>query len=511
MTTQEALGHESSVPSFPNEHFPLAPAAVRHAYGEYWQLLPGQRDLAKHQQALSQTNQLVADFCDSYLTPQTYDATMLGPIADALLTPHGSTAAHALNTYCQTSLDTPEDKLSVLGLLSDRPIIQTFWHEQIAELYADDPETLTMLYSTPDDAPAPEQLWQHPLQGIKTTEMLRLHTEHGVNIKSFLIAAAETVQYLWQHAEDADVKTETAKHVHMAESLYAPFCEIIGFDGLSMALRDISHRIRMQRTGQTQPLWLAETIIGNMGGPATVDERVRRLTDATLGEHEHKQVLTHMASHGIVIGEGVTTQDSLRFVWREKTIGALANKLARLKAGQIPMDIIGSTAIAQDPRQIGTTLQRIRHRIDNDPRAQAVPSPSRTTHLHVKGTPEYIATIGDAMGLTTSQLCRLANVVPTGPNGYHVAKATYTFQQHGEPWPAHVEQQLVTEVDRERARKGATAHALRSPLGRNDRATPEEIEAIAEIHRQKERLGQNNLTPFSRVRALQLERLLAYS
>ena len=513
MVHQHEMGrHERSFLHFSDENFPLAPDAVRDAYYGYWRATDHSLEsLANRQVTMRETNQLIADFCDNYLTSQTYDAAMLADVADGFSSDRSAdAAAQAIKAFYEQSVDRPEDKQFVLGLLSDRAVIQSFWQEQLDQLYADEPEHLALIRTTPDKSPVPRQVWQHKPLGTKATEILRLRTEHGVNIESLLIAAAETLQ--WLNSPLAGNSAETARRVHVAESLYAPFCEIIGFDGISMALQSRCNELRLQHTGRADTVELAREIITNMGGPSIVEYRVQLLLDAVLGKNVQEQVLTHMMPHGIVIGEGIALEDSLRVVWRQKTVGSLARKLATLEQGLVPMDIIGATVITEDAAQIGTTMQHVLRRIEADPRTQFASSPSRSAHLHVRGTPSYIDTVGQAMGFTADALRNHADVVATGPDSYQVTKTTFTFQRWGEPWPVHAELQFNTAADRVEARIGSAAHALHKLSDGNGHvATPEEVQAIAELHAQKKHLGQNGLTPISRMRAFQLEQLLALS
>ncbi len=509
MTEQQSVGALLEG-AFIGPEFPLAPDAVLNAYRYYWRVThTTDTEQRVDERAMRTTNTLASDFCDTQVTPQIYTAAMLGHIADALGDPiRGRNALRGLKVYGDLSNESPEDKRFIFGLLSDRPIIHNFWHEQTQGLYANEPERLALLNDETNQLPIPDAMWQRKSLGANASEILKLRTEHGVNVESFLIEATETLQWLQSDAAGND--TATLQKLHAAEALYAPFCEIIGFDGLAMALQGRCHELRLINTGRGDVVEHARVIIESMGTPDDVHDKVESILKELLGDNLQEKILTHFSRHGIVIGEGLAREELLRIVWRQKTVGSLARKLAQLEDGKMPMDVIAATVITKDATEIGQVLDTILQQAIDSPRTNLLPSPSRDLCMHVKGTEDYIEQIRQAMGFPDrASMDDYIDVVPVGPEQYQVAKITFTYQRWGEPWPQHVEIQLNTEKDRVEARIGSAAHALFKLTGGVNIASEKEIAAIRELHAQKEHLGQNGLTPLSRQRADQLEARLS--
>lgn len=495
--------------AFHDSEFPLAPEAILYAYRYFWRATRQPRNrTSRIRRAMTEANTLIADFCDEYLAPQVYSAAMLSGLFDAMSEPETrDSAKKGLRTYLTQSREAPEDKLFVLGLLSDRRSIDEFWADQLLATYADDPARLELLTDSTNTLAVPEQAWEQPVIGTRAEDVLRLRSEKGVNIESLLIQAAQTLQ--WLHTDQAKNDTATLQRLHIAESLYAPLAEVIGFDGIAMALQSRCAVLRSMYTGKQESVALAERIIANMGSPAVVEDRTQAMLETVLGENIHEQVLTHATPHGIVIGEGICTEDDLRIVWRRKTVGSLARKLSSLEAGEVPMDIIGATVITSTTAQAGTAISDLLKRVQYDPRIVLRPSPSRTSALHVKGSEAYVQEIASALGYTSiDDLREAADVVVAQHGVYQVAKVTLTFQRWGEPWPLHAELQFTTEADRIEARIGSAAHALYKLSGgiTNTPHTANETNALAELRAQKRHLGHNGLTTLSRERAIKLER-----
>lgn len=510
--------------------FPLAPSSVTCAYDYYWRVTHLSYEEGKSREhAMRETNTYISDFCNTQITSQVYTAAMLSGIiddnGDSLRRPN---VLRSLKLFAETSDESEEDKRSIFGLLSDRPIIHDFWHQQTIQLYQDDPTQLTLLTDETNTLPVSDDAWKRKTLGAKATEILRLRTEYGVNIESFLIEAAETLE--WLTSDKAKNDTATLQKLHAAEALYAPFCEIIGFDGLAMALQGRCHELRLINTGRGKFVDQARAIIASLGDPETVQCRVETMFTEILGENAHEQVISHLASHGIIIGEGVIRNDHyldelIRVVWREKSVGSVARKLAQFaeehenyqelyeQGRAVPMDIIAATVIADDAAQIGVLLDSaLQHAIDSEGRAKLVPSPSRDKFLHAKGTSEFIDAIRSAMGLPERapdpngpadqpSMDDYVDIREVGPDEYQVAKITFSYQRLGEPLPILVEIQFNTKEGRKDARIGSPAHAFFKLTGGFSKPTPEDIAAIVSLHAQKEHLGQNGLTPLSRQRA----------
>lgn len=491
---------------FPIHEFPIAPGAVINAYKTFWKSANvSYEDRVAIAHSLRETNTYIADFCNNYLTSQTYDAATLAPLMPTTDTSE-TTVLRALQSYHEVSRDCYEDQLVVFGLLTDQPIIEGFWNEQVDALYLPDSEVHHALTTT-EPTEITEDLWGQMPLGARAEDIMRLRTERGVNIESLLIKAAQTLE--WLYSDDATNDSVTFQKVNQARSLYVPFCEIIGFDGLAMALNSRCLELQLLFTGRGHYVELAQSFIDNMGSPDAVAARTDRVLSAAFGISDHEEVLTHGATHGIVIGEGLCTDESLRVVWRRKSLGSLALKLAELDdteiaEGNFPMDIMGATVIVPDTAKVGSTFREMLERLKHDPRVTLVPSPKREFAVHVRGAQYYLNTIRQQLGFESiEEMKQYVDVVESDPGGYQVTKLTFAYQEYGEPFPTLFEIQFNTESDRIQARVGTPSHALHKLSG-GDTKHLIDTTALADLNAQKRHLGQNGLTSQSRDRALHL-------
>lgn len=466
MELREARGQTpDSAPLFPDAGFPLAPESIRDAYKRFWRdTAYSEEDLREKQRDLVLTNTLIADFCDEYVNAPVYSAAMLGPIADALKDPATAAAAeNALRAYTSNVQNSPESTAYILGILADRPAIDDFWRQTIAEQYTDQPELVQkLLAQTPETVS--EELWGSGARLVTPERMLSL--VDNINLESLLIQSAETLVQLG--VDRATNDSETLRKIYKAESFLGPLCEIIGFDGLAMALRSRAFILRKIYTGERELIERGNRIIAEQGSVEQVDQNVQSLFTAVFGESIHEQVVTHTSQHGIIIGEGLCTSKNLRVVWRQKVVGSLIEKMQRQDDPEfIPLDLLGATIIAHNEQEAGERLGRIIERVHKDDRIKLVPAEGRTDAVHVKGTPHYIEVMREALGFdTVESMQRFVDVVEVKPGYYQVCKVTLVYAQEGKA-EMRAEIQITTEADRIEARIGSAAHLLYKLAGVN--------------------------------------------
>ena len=489
-------------PIFPDAGFPLAPESIRGAYKQFWLNTPQvETELRTAQHDLMLTNTLIADFCDEYVNTPFYSAATLGPIADALSDPTTSAAAEqSLRNYAQANMDEPERTTYVLGVLADRPVIATFWEQDITEQYADNSELVDQLLSKTAGA-VPKELWEADARLVPLDRMLDL--VDSINLESLLIQSVETLIKLGD--DKATNCSETLQLVYKAESFLGPLCEIIGFDGLAMALRSRANILRAAYTGNQWAVERATGIIEQQGSVEDVDQNVQSLFSTIFGDSAHAQVIGHTSKHGIIIGEGTCTSKDLRVVWRQKTIGSLVEKILRQNDPDfIPLDILGATIIAHDEQEAGERLGRIIERLHKDDNVKLVSAEGRTDAAYVKGTPEYIEKMRIALGFdSVESMRRFVEVKEAGRGEYQICKVTLVYSQDGKP-DIRAEIQITTESDRIEARIGSAAHLIYKTGG----DTLESVDPVflAAIRGRKSSLirGRNHLNGISAKRAAAL-------
>ena len=488
-------------PRHAGDAFPLAPQALINAYLYYWHVTHEQQQTSKESR-MAEVNSIVGDFCDSFIQPSVYSAAMLMPLMDKLDDPLTSRNAYrALKVYFEESVAGEQDDEYTLGMLSDRQEIAVFWQESIATIKADHLEIAPALHAETKNTEIPQEYWMHAAQLIHPEKMLDLLER--VNLESLLIQSAELLQ--WLSSERAVNNGETFGYIYAAESIFAPICEIVGFDGLAMALQSKCAELRFEFIGESMYVTRAASIIDGIGSHDDIERSVQTVFEMTLGDTIHEQVLKHSSPHNIIIGEGITEEDT-RVVWRVKSVGSTAKKLARNSIDTTPMDILGATLIVKDEDMLAESLGKIIARIDADVRATMKPSFSRDYAIHVRGDIPYIQTVMRALGYTTIDEMASDVDVSIGPSdGYRVAKVTFLYSELGKNI-LPVELQINTERDRIQARIGSAAHLLFKFSSSRATVDPSALERIRE---RKQDIGHNNLVPASRLRAQMLKQMIA--
>lgn len=470
-------------PAFPSAEFPATSGAVRAAYETFWGNARFDADeIRTKEHDLALTNQLIDDFCDNYASKPIYDIAMLGPIIDALDDyRHTQAGTQALREYIACSTDTTETKKYIIDYLTDRVVINDFWHRNVSELYEDTPELANELLSDTPHPIAPE-LWAQKARLVmpeRTETLTNLDSPDSVNLESLVLESIETLVNLSDDNVAKDSKTLQA--MHRAESLFAPVCEIIGFDGLAMALQSRVHILRKTYTGNLAAVERAQAIIAEYGDEHQADEDVQALFSTVFGENIHEQVIKQAAGHGIIIGEGLATSKNVRVVWRRKSVGSLARKLDTENGNeQLPMDILGATVIAHNTEEMAERLTRVIERSHSDPNVKLMPTADRTDAVHVKGTPDYIDTVREVLGFSTVEaMKRFVDVKEVEPGAHRVSKVTLIHSREGRP-DIRAEIQFTTEADRVEARIGSAAHLLYKFAGSSELAP--DPASIAAIH-----------------------------
>ncbi len=488
MTRYGEVGRPNrQAPDFLGEHFPQAPDAIRAAYQQYWHSIqPSYQAIRAQELELKTTNTLISDFYAGYLSPQTYGAATLAPLVQAVENPElRPYALSALGTYVHETDESPNDVEFTMGVASGLSVMRHYQNDVIDALYPDS-----------------EQPWAQLPDAICPGNILRIRTELGVDIETHLISAIRSLQ--WFLSLDPAARSDALQRVRRAESLLAPMSEIMGFDGVSMGLHSHKSMMRLRQLGEERYIEQARADLQPLIDPDAVDKRVDSILTAALGKNsDQRQVLTHRERHGIMIGESVSTPENIRTVWRIKALGSAAHKYSISPPGAKLTDIVGATLITDDARQAGSALGQAYTAVLENSRMQLRASPKRDKALHVRGTPDFIEEVALGMGIDSlAALRRIADVPPSGPGDYHVAKLSFDYQEWGDPVPTPVEIQMNTKEGREDARVGSASHALHKLT--HSPATEEQVAALAQIRQGKELLGQNGLTPQSRERARQL-------
>ena len=483
--------------SVADDSFPPASRSVIRAYEFYWEVTHEQKRAEKGRR-MGDVNRLIGDFCDSLIQPPVYTAAMLMPLMDKLDDSLTSRNAYrALSTFLKESTASEQDDMYVLGMLSDRKEIADFWHQSIASIRNDHKEVSDAFDPVNSAAQFDKQQWMHASRLVHPDKLTSLL--ENVNLESLLIQSVELLE--WLSSDKAANNGQTFNYVYAAESIFAPLCEIIGFDGLSMALQSKCATLRYKYREEDEFTQKAREQLSALGSHEQIEENVLSMLEATLGEALHELVLKHNSPHNIVIGEGIAEND-IRVVWRVKSLGSIAKKLERNGIDSVPMDIIGATLIVKDEQTLARTLATVLHRIELDSRIQTQPSPSRVHALHVRGDLPYIERVLTELDYENLDDMAKHVDVRVGPtDDFRVAKVTFVFDdRRGEPM--RVEMQINTEKDRVQARIGSAAHLLFKFSHATSTVSPAILESISG---RKKDIGHNELVGPSKSRAIALK------
>lgn len=319
-------------------------------------------------------------------------------------------------------------------------------------------------------------IWEHPLPPAAIKDMARLGSE--VNLESVIIKACEQLDGLVL-AVNGMVKGQyqpgeqdlaTLEAVIEAESFYGPLCEIIGFDGLAMELRSDglamelrsqARQLRMFRQGKGDIVMQAYDICreGRQYGPQAVLGNLVQFggdfaVSSVVNEPEYNRhyangmpyASVQLGEFALDLGDGVAMAGN----WRLKSVGSLAHKMAQPGA-ELPMDVMGLTAISDDPAELAQNFAAVVERAASSLRLEPRPAPSKEKWAIVQGDDEYIATV--CSQLSPAFIADNVQII-SRPRGYRVAK--FTCLAAGGNLP--VEMQFVTKADHCNGRTGEDAH-----------------------------------------------------
>lgn len=414
----------------------------------------------------------------------------------------------------RSSFESSKEFNQSLGIIQDFQILEKSWEsytlEQQLSLPSHDsttPHTID-LYSALGKTPkyaSPRQrelaqsyfsqdLWKQPMKMLDVSSLIEIAGK--INLETILIEASHTLAQLHSTPYKSP---ETYEAAYRSEAFLAPLCEVIGFDGLAMALRSTVACIELRNTGKGEYVDLAEQLLSkhqegrSENGEHCHDQLqqdVQSIMRRVVGENSHELVIGSESSHGVVFGDGEchSGHRELRLVWRLKSVGSLARKLAReasekqnkhteIPSSEVlddqcgyveaPLDIVGVTLIAHNRGDLIATYADIfrrmlplleREDLSNEGvgSIQPYPSPSRKCSFHIEGDAQFISAIKQTMDEQFPDRLNKISFRLDDKKGFRVAKMTGFYTSIDGVVPFEV--QLLTEEDRRTARVGTAAH-----------------------------------------------------
>lgn len=422
--------------------------------------------------------------------------------AGALYEQYGTRALSDDELFSYAAQTEPATFYQAYGIATDFPVAEEFWRS-----HAPDPSNRRWNIHSP--MINPQELFEHA---------------GSINLESMLIQATHTLAELETRPYDS---VECYDAVVRAEAMHAPLCEIIGFDALAMALRSKATVIRLRNNGQSHFVNEAERLLLAYEGTTRDGEPLfahfeTSLLNKLIGETSHESVINNNAEHGVVVGEGTCAipgeNNRLRVLARLKTVGSLAEKLAREAAKSdydaphelddaavdqslTPLDITGITLVAKNDTALANTyVALVRGMHANQDSITPVAAPSRTQAFHIRGSKSFVDTLREELERHFPDHQRLFEYV-IDDHGFHVAKVTGFYEDNEGCVPFEI--QALTAEGRKQSRIGKGAHIfykLSRQMNTPFTPTEQEISGLEQINSRKIHLGKDGLTPASAAR-----------
>lgn len=459
---------------------------------------------------------LLEDFSGSRMNSAAKSAVFLRDICagvdDSLL---ARNASWALNTYRTNSFDTEETQTYKLAIARDIQRIDDFSRE----MFEQETRTgsvagmvfsgITRVLSKKERLAYQDQRWlrdsnanagelQELLDTNKRAVNLEAMVHYSAEVLDDLMAATGAVDGV--RVPDDEVLMRRIRDVDV---VLGPFLEIIGHDGMAMALRSHANIVRLQKTGNVAFVDRAKNMLEQYTDREYIAGQIEKLYGELFGgDSVVEHVISNKTQHGIAVGESAFRWSecyaNARAVWRVKSVGSLAMKLYRYskegKSTATPQDIIGVTLITDDPEQLNSLYPMLVLSVESSRAIKTTVAPSKKSAYHVRGDGLYVESISKAVCQQFTEDAR--TLLGLGPveidtkddenNLHQTAKATFTF--HALPF----EVQCQTEWARERSRIGAGAHGFHKSGVRELNQ-----HFIAQLHSRRAELGTMELTKAS--------------
>lgn len=354
----------------------------------------------------------------------------------------------------------------------------------------------------------------------------------GVNVEVPILKAVKTLDILMDLPKD---ERTLLRHIHDAESFYAPLCEFQGMDGPASALRSWASIARLTMTGHTAFIDKAAEIIDKLGSPEEVLASTERLLgELALGDALVDYAFRDTMGHGIVLGtaeigvsKAISEQEAYaRAIWRIKSIGSLSMKLlddhtellwksdeeqraGLAKTKLLPADLLGVTVVSDDTTVLAKLFAHSVSSIMANENISLTVSPSRTEKgksIDIKGDDFFKQAMIGALALDplnakqpNSKRITSKNIDISGATtAYKAAKITCGYEGK------RIEIQFQTEQARLESRIDLAAHAIyklheqAKMFSDADQEamvslTEEQVEGMRSIHARAKKLGQLGL------------------
>ncbi|MDR0957391.1 MAG: hypothetical protein LBM09_02315 [Candidatus Nomurabacteria bacterium] len=444
---------------------------------------------------LAKSVNILKDFCHDDFPMKKhpiYDAVAMGEIGNNVLgSLYSSIAKQALKSYHMYRNKHSE---YVFTLLNDQIKLRQSWQKQM------DTSLNNELITDP-------QIWLASPQYITPDGLL--NSVKNINLEAVLIQSSQTLAWIRNRLDlptndltATDNSPEMLRQITLAQSLLAPLCELMAYDGLAMALNSAAFQARLQNSGNAKYIDQARERLKDIRDPEQVIQKVSDSTDFFVGSGCHDLSFNYDAErHGILFGEGLCEPDCLNgktvgVRWRRKGTGQLAWKMYQNEINgdnEATGDDIGITYIMDNDDDMTKVFEQYIERSLSGSSDKFSLNINRKDKIKVaSSSPSFIDMFRP---IIERQNVQDQSVIKQVNKAFRDVKIR-TIDGDNVPFEA----QLATNQDRKDNRIGPAAHIFYKQ-GHNPH--PEDLNNVEWIWRRREHIGSKQLISAS-VNAAQL-------
>ena len=339
----------------------------------------------------------------------------------------------------------------------------------------------------------PPEIWEQIPPELNLQDKLEFIEQ--TNVEAVLIKSCEMIDNLQNPGQRSE--SSLLRDIVEVESYLAPLVEIMGFEGLSAAMRSEAIITRFKATGKEHVIEAAREQIDQIR-EAGVEAAVSKVLTLGRPDASSDHVATHRAvkeipgERPVVMGEFAVEANGklLAGNYRLKTVGSLAKKLDRENSHR-PMDMLGMMVIADDQQELADQYVAFASQMMGSSDIQLEAAGSHKRALYVQGSPEFTEQLEQKMqaaGLLDHTEIKTDDPAKREQRGhgiYEVAKMTFYLQHGGIEVPTEL--QFLTKQERDRARLGEVSHISYKAGGGSSSQEKQDDEArMREIYRRKE-------------------------
>jgi predicted secreted protein len=300
-------------------------------------------------------------------------------------------ARRGLGTILDNPNIDPNVRLYIASRLADQPVIEEIVFSQRAD-YAEEmrrsgnDEFADALTQSGYNKKIPNEFWSIP---SAPCDIERMNRDFDIiNITSGIIKAVEMLANM--HSLP-DRQAKVLRYIHDTETYYANFAKVLGYDGLSMALRSGASTARVLIGGEH----VTSIEARSLGALIRDNEDMKRIGRLVFGDQFeiHSVVGNRSRIHSTIIGDWVAeivVPDELPLAiagaHRKKTVESIDDKLRR--KGEV-RDVAGFTAITNDHHEQIRSFAALVKRVRELP-GTLVLNQENGLAFEIKGTKEFI-------------------------------------------------------------------------------------------------------------------------